>query len=251
MRNNQKVQNKASREIASGKKVNTAADDAAVMAISEELMKRAKELSQGSSNISYGIDLTNIADGAMSSVSESISDLTANSIRAMNGTMSDSDRAILQESNKQTIKTIDHLVNNTTYNGKKLLDGSSQNIAIFTGTSSANISGANLSSESLGLSNFSVENAGEIDLSVLDDALSKVSSTRSKMGAQANGLSAALRSNQVTAENTVAAQSRMSDTDMYDAIARKESSNYIGAAQVLMMRNQMKQDQNMVSMLTQ
>ncbi len=240
MKKTKKEQEKTSRQLSSGKKVNTAADDATVMAISKELARRASSLSAGSSNIQSGIDLTNIADGAMASISESIGDLETNTIRAMNGTMSDSDKAILNEANNQTLKTIDHVVNNTTYNGKNLLDGSNENISIYTGSASSNISGVNASTQALGLSN-------GVDLSSIDSALSSLSSQRSKMGAQANGLTAAYNSNQVNIENTVAAESRMSDTDMAEAITNSKTQSYLGAAQVLTMRNQMKNDADLVT----
>lgn len=242
MKKTKKEQNKTSRQLSSGKKVNTASDDATVMAISQELARRATSLSAGNSNIQSGIDLTNIADGAMASISDSIGDLETNTIRAMNGTMSDSDRAILNEANNQTLKTIDHVVNNTTYNGKNLLDGSNENISIYTGSSASTISGANVSTEALGLSE-------GVDLSSIDNALKSLSSQRSKMGAQANGLTAAYNSNQVNIENTIASESRMSDTDMAEAITKSKSESLIGAAQVLTMRNQMKNDSDMVTNL--
>ena len=184
MNKTKKQQEKTSKQLSTGKKVSSASDDAAVLAISEELARRATSLNAGRSNIQSGIDLTNIADGAMSSISESLSDLEANSIRAMNGTMSDSDRQILQQANEETIKTIDHLTSTTNYNGKNLLDGSNMNINIYTGTSSTSISGANVTSEALGLSNYSVTDADSIDLSTIDSALNSLSSQRSKMGAR-------------------------------------------------------------------
>nr|MCR4830823.1 flagellar hook protein [Pseudobutyrivibrio sp.] len=78
-------QKKSARELASGKKVNTAADDAVALSISQKLMKEAKSLTAGSNNISYGIDATNIADGALANISDSLGDMTQNSVRAMNG----------------------------------------------------------------------------------------------------------------------------------------------------------------------
>ena len=84
-------QKKASKELASGKKVNTAADDAVALAISNQLMKEANSLKTGSDNISYGIDALNIADGALSGITESLGDIEQNTVRAMNGLYSDSE----------------------------------------------------------------------------------------------------------------------------------------------------------------
>lgn len=249
MKKTAQANSKVTRELASGRKVNKAADDAAVLSISEKMIKRVNSLNQGTVNLKSGVDLTRIADGAMNSIAESISDLQSNAIRAMNGTMSDSDRKILQQANEATMETINHIANSTKYNEKNLLNGSSGSTGIYTGTSFSSISDANVTTKALGLDGFSVENPNEIDLSKLDEALKNVSSTRSKMGAQANGMEAAIRSNDNTAENTTAAESRMRDTEMNDAIMRKHTNNYLGAAQTLLLRNQIKQDQQMVSML--
>ena len=247
MKKTAKAQQKVTRQIASGKKVNTAADDAAVLAISQKMTKRINSLNQGSVNLKSGIDLTRIADGALSSIAESVSDLQANAIRSMNGTMSDSDRQILQQANEGTMKTIDHVANTTKYNEKNLLNGTGGKTPIYGGTSFSSVSDANVTSKALGLEEFDVTKPDQIDLTKLDNALKEVSSTRSKMGAQANGMEAAVRSNDITAENTVAAQSRMTDTDIAKAMLQKQTQNTLGAAQNLMMRNQIKQDQDMIN----
>lgn len=243
------VQNKAMRELSSGKKVNRAADDAAVLSISKKMLKQIGSLNQGSNNIREGINLVNIADGAMSGISETIGDLEVNSIRAMNGTMSASDRQILQNDSEERIKTVDHIATATKYNEKNLLVDENDTTNIHRGTSTSYISGANVTSKSLGLDNFSVEDPDKISTKSLDEALNKVSSTRSKLGAQANGLEHAYNSNQITAENTTAAESRMTDADMFDAIVRKETNNFIGAAQNLMLRNQMKINQGITTII--
>ena len=248
MKKTHKAQNKSTRDLASGKKVLTAADDAAVLSISQKLLKQIGAISQGSNNIKSGVDLIKIADGAMSSISESIGDLEVNAVRAMNGTMSASDRSILQQSNEATLETMNHLKNTTKYNEMNLLDGVTGDISIHSGTSTSAISGVDVSTKSLGLEGFSVEDVGKINTGILDHAMSMLSSSRSTLGARQNGLESAFRSNQIDQENTTAAESRMTDTDMFDAFMRNKTNNYIGAAQVLMIRNQMKQSQNSVSM---
>ena len=129
-------QKKASKELSTGKKVNTAADDAVALSISQQIMKEAKSLTTGSSNISYGIDAANIADGALSNITDSLGDIEQNTVRAMNGLYSESDRAILQEANEQSVATINQTINQAQYNEKNLLDGSTGDINIYTGTSS-------------------------------------------------------------------------------------------------------------------
>lgn len=249
MKRTELAQKKSQEKLASGRKVNRAADDAAVLAISNKLIKQINSLNQGGNNIQDGICVTKIADGAMSSIAENLHDLEANTIRAMNGTMSASDRQIIQDQVDATIGTIDHIKNVTKYNETNLLEGSTKNMRIHTGVSGQDLTLDGVSSAALGLKGFSVTDADAINTETLDNAMRILSSGRSKLGAQANGLESAYRSNQITAENTVAAESRMADTNFAEEIMKSKTNSYIGAAQVLMMRNQMKQEANVTNML--
>lgn len=238
---NQEAQKKTMQQLSSGKKVNSAADDAATLAISKEMMKQIKALNQGSQNINSGIQVSNIADGAMSSISENLMDVEANSIRAMNGTMSDSDKEILQESIQGSLDTIDSIANSAQYNGRKLVDGSTDNISIETGGGKMSVTGSNMTTAGLGLQNFNITGS-DANTDAIDEALSKLSGSRSKQGAQANALASADRSNQQTAENTTASYSRMMDTDMAEASSQAKQSSTVNAVQNEMMKKQMERN---------
>lgn len=235
---NEEAQKKNMQKLSSGKKVNSAADDAATLAISEEMMKQIKALNQGSQNMSSGIQVSNIADGAMSSISDNLMDMEENSIRAMNGTMSDSDKQIIQESIQGSLDTINHVADSAQYNGKKLIDGSSEGISIETGAGKMSVTGGNMTTAGLGLQNFNITEQGA-NTSAIDDALSKLSSARSTQGAQANALASAQRSNAQTVEDTTASYSRMMDTDMAEAATNAKQSATVNAVQNEMMKKQM------------
>ena len=252
MKANEEQQKKASKELTTGKKVNTAADDAVAMSISEQLMKEAKSLTTGSSNISYGIDAANIADGALSNISDSLGDIEQNSVRAMNGLYSESDRAILQEANEQTVATINQTINQASYNGKNLLDGTTGDININTGTASATITETDAKAAMADLENFDVSgNPDEISTEALDSAYSSVSSMRSQIGAETNGLSAAYDVNNNTAENLTAAQAAKEDAEFNESVTKMKSSGVVGAAQNMTMKNQMESQENLVNKLFQ
>lgn len=245
-------QKKNQKEVASGKKVNAAADDAVAMAISEELMKQAKSLSAGSNNISYGIDAANIADGAMANIADSLGDIETNTIRAMNGLYSESDRAVMQQANEASIETINHIADTTKYNEKNLLDGSSGDMNIFTGTSSITMDEMDIKSVMADLENFTVEGNGKnITTSALDSAYSSLNSMRSKLGATTNGLEAAYSVNGTTEENTMAAYSRKADADMAESISNYKNSSVVNAAQNMALKNQMNSQENLVNRLLQ
>ena len=252
MRATEEQQKKSARELSTGKKVNTAADDAAVMAISQRIAKEAKSLTAGSNNISYGIDAANIADGALSNISDSLGDIEQNTVRAMNGLYSESDRAILQEANKQSVETINHTINQASYNEKNLLDGTTGDINIYTGTASATIKEADAKSAVAELENFDVSvNADEISTDALDKTYSNLSSMRSQIGAETNGLSAAYDVNNNTAENLTAAQSRAEDADFNESVTRMKNSAVVNQAQNMALKNQMESQENLVNKMFQ
>ena len=242
--------NKAGKELASGKKVNTAADDAVALSISQKLLKEASTLKAGSNNISSGIDVTRIADGALSGISESLGDMEQNTVRAMNGLYSESDRQILQNANKQSVETINQTINQAKYNEKNLLDGSTGDINIFTGAGSSVIKEADAKAIASELENFDISgNPDKISKDSLDKAYSSLNSMRSQIGAEANGLAAAYNTNNNTAENLTAAQARKEDAEYNEAITRYKSSGVVGAAQTMAMKNQMSSQENMVNKL--
>lgn len=245
-------QEKASKELSTGKKVNTAADDAVALSISQQIMKEAKSLTTGSSNISYGIDAANIADGALSNISDSLGDIEQNTVRAMNGLYSESDRAILQEANEQSVATINQTINQAQYNEKNLLDGSTGDINIYTGTSSTTIQEADAKAAIADLENFDVSgNGNNISTDALDNAYSSISDMRSQIGAETNGLSAAYNVNNNTAENLTSAQAQKEDADFYKSVTKMKSSGVVGAAQNMALKNQMESQENFVAKMFQ
>ena len=252
MKVTEQAQKKSAKELASGKKVNSAADDAVALSISQKLMKEAKSLKAGSNNISYGIDATNIMDGGLAGISSSLGDIEQNTVRAMNGLYSESDRAILQEANKQTVETINHSINQADYNGKKLLDGSTGDMNIYTGTASATISEADAKSAMAGLENFDISgNPDKISKEAIDDTYSKLSDMRSQVGAETNGLEHAYSVNNNTEENVTAAQSRKEDTDFAKSVSKMKSSQVVNQAQTMVLKNQMNDQENLVNKMFQ
>lgn len=252
MKATEEHQKKAGQKLATGKKVNTAADDAAALAITQQIMKEASALKQGSSNISYGIDALNIADGAMANISDSLGDIEQNTVRAMNGLYSESDRKILQEANRQSVETIKQTINQAQYNGKNLLDGSSGDINIYTGTASSTIKETDAKAAIADLENFDVSgNPDKITTDALDSTYDKLNKMRSQVGAETNGLEHAYNSNNNTIENLTAAQSRKEDTDYAKAVSDYKNSGIVGAAQNMAMKQQMESQENLVNKLMQ
>lgn len=114
---------KSSEKLSSGYKINRAADDAAGLSISEKMRNLIRSLDQGSENIQHGTSLVQIADGELAEVNDMLHRITELSVKAANGTNSESDRKAIQEEINQIIKEIDRIHTTAKFNETYLFDG--------------------------------------------------------------------------------------------------------------------------------
>ncbi|MFM0216001.1 MULTISPECIES: flagellin [Paraburkholderia] len=110
--------------LSSGKRINSAADDAAGLAISTRMQTQINGLGQGVSNANDGVSLIQTASSALSSLTSSLQRIRTLAVQASTGTMSSSDQAALQKEVAQQIQEVNRIASQTTYNGSKILDGS-------------------------------------------------------------------------------------------------------------------------------
>ncbi|MCA9540044.1 MAG: hypothetical protein KC620_14200 [Myxococcales bacterium] len=115
---------KAFARLSSGLRINSAADDAAGLAISNRFTSQTRGLNQAIRNAGDGISLVQTAEGALSSVTENLQRIRELSIQAANGTLTDADRQAIQSEIDQLGEEIGRVSDTTTFNGKRLLDGS-------------------------------------------------------------------------------------------------------------------------------
>lgn len=231
-------------QIASGKRINGAADDAAGLAIANKLNTTARGTDVATRNTREGIHVSNIADGGYNSIMERLQRVRELSVKAMNGLYSDSDRQIIQDEINQQLQGISEASRNTVYNEQKLLDGSKTTMELAT-TPTGKRSPMQLYSatlENLGLDGYSVVN-GDINLDAIDAAIEQVSRDRSKLGASANALAARERTNQVAYENLVASQSRIEDLEMNEGIVKLKTQETLQSVQLAMQNKKKEQDQ--------
>ncbi len=233
---------KNSQRMASGKRINSAADDAAGLAIAKKLEKEVRGLNAGRDNISMGISAMNVADGAMSGITDYLQDIREVGIRAMNGLYSESDRKAMQQQVNGYLDGIMQMAKGTQFNTHTLLDGSmaTMDIASNPDGTGMKIQMANSTLEGLGLAGFSV--MGNIDIDAIDNAMAKVSEARSKLGASTNGLEHAYSYNSIAMENQVASQSRIEDLDMAKAVSEQQKNKTLQTYRIMMQKRQMEQD---------
>ncbi|CAB3783692.1 B-type flagellin [Paraburkholderia caffeinitolerans] len=140
--------------LSSGKRINSAADDAAGLAISNIMQTQINGLNQGVSNANDGVSMVQTASSGLSSLTNSLQRIRQLATQASNGSMTDSDRAALQQEVSQQIQEVNRIASQTTYNGMNVLNGSMGSVSFQVGanvgqTISLNLS-QNVSAASLG-----------------------------------------------------------------------------------------------------
>lgn len=225
------------RSLASGKRINTAADDATALAIATKLNSRVNGTNVATDNAKTSQGMLNIADGAIGSVTDSLQRIRELSIQASNGLYSDSDRSAIQAEIDQLKESIGGITTQTKFNEMNVLDGSmgSSHVAANADGGGMNINMPKFSLEALGIADYDVS-SGNFDVSAIDKALEKVSSSRSYLGASYNGLDHTIAYNNNAAYNLTAAQSRIQDTDYAKGASEMKKQQLLNTYSIMMQR---------------
>lgn len=216
--------NRSMARLSSGYRINQAADDAAGLAISENLKAQIRGLRQANRNANDGISLVQIAEGSLNEVSNMLVRLRELGVQASSDTIGETERRFLDVEYQQLKSEIQRVTESTQYNGRELLNGTGGVIDIQVGTNndsfrdriSFDSGAANATLEALGLSseNLFSKEAAQISLAVVDQALSSVNAIRANFGAMQNRLQSTSNNLLIFDENMSAANSRIRDTDV-------------------------------------
>ncbi len=226
-------------KIASGKRINRAADDAAGLAISNKLEEQSTGLSAGAYNAKHGIDALNIADGALGSINDSLQRIYELSVKASNSFMySASDIGAMQDEISGLMEGIEGVAKGTEYNQQKLLDGSMASLELATNPDGTGqkIQMQNATLKELGIDGYDV--TGSFDIDRISSAIDKVNRSRSSIGASTNALESAYNYNMYTSQNTTAAQSNIEDLDVAKAISEQKKNSLLDSYQLMMQKKQ-------------
>ena len=228
--------------ISSGKRINTAADDAAGLAIGQKMRQEETGLSVGAQNAKDGMGALNVADGALGGVMDYLQRIRDLALRSMNGLASASDKAYYQDEIDQLKEGIQSMSKTTSLNEQKLLDGSMADMHLATNPdgSGMRIGMANSTLEALGIADFDVTKKFSLD--TIDDAISRVASQRSSLGASTNRLEHAYNYNTGASLEQLSSRSRIEDLDMPQAISEKKKEDLLSEYRNLMLKKQMNQD---------
>lgn len=228
--------------IASGKKIHSAADDAAGLAIANKLEAQSNGLTVGADNAKSGIHALNIADGALGGINDYLQEIRELSVKAMNGTNSASDLEAIQKQIDGAMKGIVDIAGGTEYNTMKLLDGSMADMDIASNPdgSGMKIRMANATLENLGIAGYDV--TGDFNIDVIDQAIDRVNDSRATLGAGVNALEYAQTYNSNAALMQTRAQSGIEDTDIARAISERKKNDVLEQYRIMMQKEQSQQE---------
>lgn len=128
---------KSSEKLASGYRINRAADDAAGLAISEKMRRQIRGLTQGVENTQDGVSLCQVADGALAEVNDMLHRITELSVQAANGTNTEEDRQAIQQEINQILEEIDRISDATTFNDQPIFKGMDKYVQNADGTNAS------------------------------------------------------------------------------------------------------------------
>ncbi len=213
--------------LSSGLRIQSASDDAAGLAISEDFKASIRSLNQAKRNANDGVSLIQTADGSLKEVGGLLTRMRELAVQSRNGTYNTSQRGFLMDEFDQLRSEIDRIVNTTEFNGVSLLDGdqaSGLSFQVGMGTSGDDrltISIADSGSSSLGLTSSSISSTGGADTAIgaLDDAIEDISTRRASLGAMQNRLSTTMSNLETYSANLSAANSRIVDVDVAEETA--------------------------------
>lgn len=220
----QRATDRSLARLSSGFRINQAADDAAGLAISENLKGQIRGLRQASRNANDGISLVQVAEGGLNEVSNMMIRLRELAVQASSDTLGDTERKFLDTEYQQLKSEIQRIAEVTQFNGRDLLNGTGGMIDIQVGTHndafkdriSFNASAANASLEALGVVAESVasKEAAQTSIDAVDKAIVSVNAIRANFGAMQNRLTSTTANLAVADENLSAANSRIRDADI-------------------------------------
>lgn len=222
----QQVAQSSRARLASGTRIVSAADDAAGLAIAERMRSVASGRYQASRNAQEGVNLVQIADGAMSQMSELLQRMRVFAVQSANGTYSGPQRSALQKALEHSLAAFDTVVANTTYNGKSVLDGSRASVSVQVGPDggqSLQIDLAHADRAGIGLSgslSIAEQPDAESALDLLDDAIDELMAQRAQMAAAQQRLEGMVRTLGASADLTQESAARVSDADIGAESAR-------------------------------
>ena len=271
-RNTAQTQNQlatAMQRLSSGLRINSAADDAAGLAISQRMQAQVNGMNVAIRNSNDGISLAQTAEGALGQVGNSLQRMRELAVQAANATNTDADKDSLDQEFGQLADEIQRVLGGTTFNGKAIIgaDAGNQTFQVGANTTTNDtitVTTTNLTTDNTITAVAGTDNTGSgravIDhtatasgiqtvINNIDTALNTVNSTRATMGATQNRFDAVISNLQVSVENQSAAESRITDADFAAETANLSRAQILQQAGTAMIAQANQQPQQVLTLL--
>jgi len=261
--NNNAVANRLEK-LSSGKRVNRSSDDAAGLAISEKMRTQIIGALTASRNTQDGVSLIQVAEGALQGLQGMLQRAREIAVQSASGTNQDPvDREALQGEFENIVNELDDTAKTTTFNDKKVLDGTNNPIPIQAGPNSGDTVkieiGAMTAQNLLGLNdqqynagtdvNVATAASASSAIGTVDNAINDISMQRAELGAIQNRLEFRMQALDIQAENATAAESRIRDSDMAKMMTELTSKNILQKASTAMLAQANTRPQGILGLL--
>jgi flagellin len=257
---------KAMERLSSGKRINSAMDDAAGLTIAHSLDAKVSSLNMAARNANDGISFINLAEGALEEVTTMLIRMRELAVQSINGTYASADRTNLNSEFDALASEITRISDNTFFNGIKVI-GTAATISFQVGhsaTDKIDLTTVDMAAEAIGSSSSVAFNVGSLSiatiggtasayakgsLTVLDEAIADVDNYRATLGATANRLEHSAANLYTRVENQMAAKSRIEDADYAMESANLARAQVLQQAGTAMLAQANASTQNVLSLL--
>ncbi|MDR0529838.1 MAG: flagellin FliC [Zoogloeaceae bacterium] len=244
----------ALQRLSSGLRVNSAKDDAAGLAIAENMNSQSRGMTVAIRNANDGISASQVAEAGYNAIGQHLQRMRELAVQAASGQYDEVNRSALQAEYDQLSSEIARVVDATNFNGKKLLDGQFSNVNLQVGATTTtesqiaiNITSMNVTD--VGAITGSVGDNALSAISKLDELITNVNSNRAQLGALQSRFEAVLTQLSAARENTEGARSRIMDADYASETANLSRAQILQQAGVAMLAQANALPQNVLSLL--
>jgi len=235
-------------KLSSGYRINSAADDAAGLSISERMRGQIRGLAQAGLNAQDGISLVQTAEGSMDSVHQMLQRTRELAVQYANGSLSTADRTAIQSEVNQLASEIERIGSQTTFNGVKVLNAAST-ITFQIGANDGETVTVPTISLGAAIGTLAFQLGTATDISEIDAAINAVSNSRATFGAVQNRMQFAVDSIATYHENLTSAESRIRDVDMASEMVNKTKLGILQQAGTAMLAQANQSNQGVLQLL--
>ena len=256
---NERALGAAMEKLSTGSKINSAADDAAGLAMAAKFTSQIKGLDMAVKNANDGISMISTAEGALEEVGNMLQRMRELAVQSSNGTMTSDDRTYMDKEYQQLDKEIDRIESNTQWNGTTVLDGTVGTSGTVTFQVSANFSSGGsdvievdfgkLATDTASLGDVKTMDKANTAIGALDTAIKAVNEQRATFGAASNRLEHAVDNLTNVKVNAEASRSRIEDTDYAKTTSELAKAQIIQQAGTAMLAQANQSSQSVLSLL--